>query len=350
MTGGANATGLAAGAAKGSPVGEPGPRQESSGGMAPDRARVRIGALVWTQHTSWADLMDAGRLADEAGLDDLWVWDHLLPIKGRPEGPIFEPLMTLAGWAARSSHVRIGPMVAANTFRNPALLVKMITALDHMTAGRSILGLGAGWFEDEHRAFGIDYGESTPQRLDRLDDAAAVVRTLLDGEVTTARGPHYSMREVANDPPPVQARLPLLIGGSGARKTLATVARYADVWNTGGDVNQARAKDAVLREWCQRVGRDESTIERSIGVGPIVIRDRRADATRVAEATGRLNGGWDEPITTGSPAEIVDRVAPFVEIGFRTIHFDVPAPFDVQTMERFASEVRPALDRVAGRS
>jgi alkanesulfonate monooxygenase SsuD/methylene tetrahydromethanopterin reductase-like flavin-dependent oxidoreductase (luciferase family) len=342
-------TNPAAGAAQSSPAGEPDPRQEPGGGTARQRAPVRIGALVWTQHTSWPDLMDAGRRADEAGLDDLWVWDHLLPIKGRPEGPIFEPLMTLAGWASRTSRVRIGPMVAANTFRNPALLVKMITALDHMTAGRAILGLGAGWYEDEHRAFGIEYGESTGQRLDWLDEAAAMVRALLHGEVATARGPHFSMDEVANDPPPVQARLPLLIGGSGARKTLATVARYADVWNTGGDVTEARAKDALLREWCQRVGRDESTIERSIGVGPIVIRDRRADATRVAEATGRLNGGWDEPITTGSPAEIVDRIAPYVEIGFRTIHFDVPAPFDAQTMERFASEVRPALDRVAGR-
>jgi alkanesulfonate monooxygenase SsuD/methylene tetrahydromethanopterin reductase-like flavin-dependent oxidoreductase (luciferase family) len=126
--------------------------------------------------------MDAGRLADEAGLDDLWVWDHPAP------------------------HVRRS--------RHP--------------------GVGRGWFADEHSAYGIEYGESTAQRLDRLDEAAAVVRSLLDGETTTARGPHYSTRDLVNDPPPVLARLPLLIGGSGARKTLATVARYADVWNTGG--------------------------------------------------------------------------------------------------------------------
>ncbi len=331
----------------GAPPVAPGEPSAAAGAIRADRTRVRIGALIWTQDTAWEALMDAGRVADETGLDDLWVWDHLVALKGRPDGPIFEPMMTLAGWAARTRRVRIGPMVAANTFRNPALLVKMITALDHMTSGRAILGLGAAWFEDEHRAFGIDFGEGTADRLDRLDEAAALVRALLDGETATARGPHYTMRDVANVPRPVQSRLPLLIGGSGPRKTLATVARYADVWNTGGDVAEARASDALLREWCARVGRDEATIERSIGVGPVVIRDRRADAARVVDEMHRCNRGWDEPVTTGSPAQIVEWLAPFVEIGFRTVHFDVPAPFDAATMERFASDVRPVLEAVA---
>ncbi len=309
----------------------------------PDRRGVRVGALVWTQHTTWQALMDAGRAADEVGLDDLWVWDHLVAIKGRTDAPIFESTMTLAGWAALTSRVRIGPMVAANTFRNPALLVKMITALDHMTAGRAILGLGAGWFEEEHRAFGIDFGEGAGDRLDWLDEAAALVRSLLGGETVIASGPHYAMRDLVNEPPPIQARLPLLIGGSGPRKTLATVARYADVWNTGGDVAEARTSDAILREWCARVGRDESTIERSIGVGPVVIRERAADAARVVDRMRGVNAGWSEPVTTGSSAEITDRLVPYVEIGFRTVHFDAPAPFDHETMERFATEVRPAL-------
>jgi alkanesulfonate monooxygenase SsuD/methylene tetrahydromethanopterin reductase-like flavin-dependent oxidoreductase (luciferase family) len=132
---------------------------------------LRIGALIWPQHTTWPALMEAGARADALGFDDLWVWDHLLPIQGNPSGPIFEPFMTLAGWAAATTHARLGPMVAANTFRNPALLVKMITTLDHMTAGRAILGIGAGWFEDEHRAFGLDFGAGTGERLDRLDEA-----------------------------------------------------------------------------------------------------------------------------------------------------------------------------------
>jgi alkanesulfonate monooxygenase SsuD/methylene tetrahydromethanopterin reductase-like flavin-dependent oxidoreductase (luciferase family) len=310
------------------------------------KPQIRIGALIWPQHTTWPALMEAGARADALGFDDLWVWDHLLPIQGHPSGPIYEPFMTLAGWASATTRARLGPMVAANTFRNPALLVKMITTLDHMTAGRAILGIGAGWFEDEHRAYGLDFGAGTGERLDRLDEAAAFLRDVLDGRTAAARGPHYSMTGFVNDPRPVQPALPLLIGGSGERKTLATVARYADIWNTGGEIEEVRHKDAVLREWCDRVGRDQASIERSVGIPPLVIRDTVASAGRVARRLRLANPGWVGPSLMGPPAAIVDHIAPYVELGFRRIHVDVPAPFDVETMERFAEEVRPALERL----
>ena len=308
---------------------------------------VRVGALIWAQYTEWSAMMEAAALADRLGYDDIWAWDHLVPIMGREDGPIHEAFITLAGWAAATRQARLGTMVAANTFRNPALAVKMVTALDHMSGGRMVLGLGAAWFEPEHRVFGFDFGAGPGERLDRLDEAAALVRGMLDGRTSSARGPHYSADGIANVPPPVQAKLPLLIGGGGERKTLQTVARYADIWNIGGDLAEVRHKDEVLRDWCDKVGRDQSEIERSVSIGPVIIRDTVDSALQVARAIGRHNGDWDEPMLLGCPNLVVDLVAPFVELGFRTIHFDLPAPFDGETLERFVGDVKPALQAVA---
>ena len=312
---------------------------------------VRVGALVWSQHTEWGELMRAGSRIEASGFDQLWSWDHLLPIAGPPAGPIFEPFMTLAGWAAVTSRVTLGPMVAANTFRNPALLVKMITTLDHMSGGRAMLGLGAGWFEPEHRAFGIDLGSTVGERLGWLAEAAEVVRSLLDGRPTSASGPRYAVRELVNDPPPLQPRLPLLIGGAGERRTLAIVARYADAWNVGGEPEELRHKDAVLREWCERIGREHSEIERSTGIGTVLIRDSDAGAMRAAASLARHNAGWDDAPLCGSPETVAERLAPIIEAGFRTLYVDFPAPFDEEKMARFVGEGKPALEKVgtAGR-
>ena len=304
---------------------------------------VRLGALIWTQHTDWPSLMAAGAAADRAGIDQIWTWDHLLPLHGLSDGPIFEALMTLAGWAAVTERATLGLMVAANTFRNPALLVKMITTLDHMSGGRAAFGLGAAWYEPEHRAYGIDMGASVGERLDWLDEAAMLIRDLLRDGRATARGHHYQAVALTNDPRPLQERIPLLIGGGGERRTLQTVARYADAWNAGGDADQVRHKDGVLRDWCLRVGRDQAQIARTVGVGPIVIRSSMEAARRAADGIIAHNMGQGDDARVGTPASIVEQLAPYVELGFRTIHFDLPAPFDRETLERMAGEVGPAL-------
>jgi alkanesulfonate monooxygenase SsuD/methylene tetrahydromethanopterin reductase-like flavin-dependent oxidoreductase (luciferase family) len=222
----------------------------------------------------------------------------------------------------------------------------MVTALDHMTGGRAILGLGAGWFEPEHRAYGFPFGASTGQRLDWLDEAAELIRDLLDRGVATARGPNYMACDVPNDPPPLQEKLPLLIGGAGERKTLATVARYADAWNTGGAIEEVRHKDEVLREWCRQVGRDHTSITRTLGGGVVLIRDTVEEARGAVRDLAAFHDGWDEALA-GTPETIVSHLEPYVALGFRTIHVDVPPPFDEQTMVRFVDEVRPALQRAA---
>jgi len=307
------------------------------------RPGIRAGVLIWAQYTSWAALMRAAGTADRLGYDDIWSWDHLLPLKGDPTGPTFEGMMTLAGWAGATRRARLGLMVAANTFRNPALLVKMVTALDHMSGGRAVLGLGGAWFEPEHAAFGLDFGRGTAERLDWLDEAAGVVRGLLDGAVVSAPASRYPVNGLANRPAPVGRSIPLLIGGGGERKTLATVARYADIWNIGSDADEARRKVPVLEAWCQKVGRDPAQIERSAGIGPLVIRhDARAGASVVERWRGQ-NSGWNEEIEVVTPGELIDRLAPLVELGFRAFHLDAPAPVDRETLERFVGEVIPCL-------
>ena len=165
-------------------------------------------------------------------------------------------------------------MVGANTFRNPALTAKMATTLDHMSNGRAILGIGGAWFEREHEAFGIDFGSGFGERLDlarRGSRAHARHAPRRDGDgarPALSRGQRRATTRRRSS-----ARLPILIGGDGEKKTLHTVARYADTWNTGGDLEFVRHKDEVLRQWCERVGRDESEIERTLGLGLVIIRD-----------------------------------------------------------------------------
>src|SRR4029077_14080043 len=165
----------------------------------------------------------------------LWTWDHLYPIVGDPHGPMFEGYMTLAAWAALTKRVRLGLMVGANTFRNPALVAKMITTLDHISGGRAYLGLGGAWFETEHTAFGIPYGSSPGERLNWFDEAVELIRGMLHGEETSARGRFYHATYVRNVPPPLQKHLPILIGGSGEAKTPSTPARAARACATGRD-------------------------------------------------------------------------------------------------------------------
>src|SRR6266516_191760 len=310
--------------------------------MAP--RRVNLGVLAWPQYTDWASLRDAGAAADRVGLDSLWTWDHLYPIVGSPEGPEFEGYMTIAGWASVTEHVTLGLLVGANTFRNPALVVKMVTALDHISGGRAVLGLGGAWFQLEHDAFGFDFGSSTGERLDWLDEAAMIVRGMLDGRRPSGRR-FYAAREVRNDPPPLQRRLPFLIGGAGEKKTLATVARYADIWNVGGDVETVRHKDEVLRRWCKEVGRESDEIERTLLPGVVVVRRTEREVNDVVKQIRRINRGWeDEHEKAGTPGQIVERLAPYLALGFHAMHFDFPAAFDRETLELLVTEVRAGLE------
>ena len=311
---------------------------------------VRLGALCWNQYTDWPSLLAAGIRAETVGYDSLWTWDHLYPIVGSSEGPIHEGWLTLAAWAQATERIRIGLMVGANTFREPALTAKMATTLDHISGGRATLGIGAAWFEEEHVAYGLEFGDGFPERLRWLAEALPILRGMLRGETPTAKGPRYRARAVRNDPPPVQARLPLLIGGGGEQVTLKLVARYADANNVGGGIDKVRRKEQVLLRHCETVGRDPAEIERTSGLGVVVIRNTREEARKVADAIFENNGQaepWEnQPV--GTAEDVAAFIAPFLEIGYHHLIAGFPNPYDEESMTRLATEARPMLGAAAG--
>ena len=273
-----------------------------------------------------------------------WQQDYAPP-QGDPTGPCLEPYMLIAPVAAMTTRPTIGVMVGANTYRNPALVAKMVTTLDHISGGRAILAIGSAWNEIEHTGFGFDFGDSPGERLRWLREALPVLRGMLDGTRPSAAGDHYHMKDVVNEPAPIQAHLPILVGGSGRRVTLRLVAEYADICNIGGTPDEVRSKDRVLIEHCEAVGRDEREIERSIDVGVATIRDSRAEAQRVNVSIFEGHGGaepWaNQPV--GTPEDVFERLAAYVALGYRHLVFYYPPPHDEETMTRMATEVRPRL-------
>jgi alkanesulfonate monooxygenase SsuD/methylene tetrahydromethanopterin reductase-like flavin-dependent oxidoreductase (luciferase family) len=280
---------------------------------------------------------------------NIWTWDHVKAIFGDPEQPIHEGWTTVTAWAMATRRVKIGLMVGANTFRNPALVAKIVTTLDHASAGRAILGIGGAWFRLEHREFGIDFGSGVGQRLDWLDESVGAIRALLSGEtVTSPEGGHYAFDDLTISPLPVQERLPILIGGNGRTKTLRTLARYGDMWNAFGLPAEVRELDGVLRRHCEDVGRDEREIERSINLW-LVIRDSEAAARREWTAWMELNRTpLDRALEPsrpvfGTPETIAARLLEYYDAGFTTTIVEMPAPYDRETLERLAREVRPMV-------
>ncbi len=221
---------------------------------------------LWpTTSQSWGDLHAAARHAADTGWDGLWVADHFMPPADPADGPLLECWSTLAGLATSVPRLRLGSLVTGNTYRHPAVLANMAATVDHLSGGRVVLGLGAGWQANEHRAYGIDLFD-VPGRLARLEEACQVVRGLLDQPRASFEGSHYRLVDAPMAPKPVQGHLPLLVGGSGERVTLRIVARFADEWNTWGTPDVLTAKGAVLERHCEAVGRDPSTIRRSAQV------------------------------------------------------------------------------------
>ena len=312
------------------------PTSDASG--RPARSPVRFGAQLWSQATDWPGLRDAALAAEAAGWDSVWTWDHLQAIFGPWEQPILEGWTTLAALAPITQRVRLGLMVGANTFRNPGHTAKLATTLDHLSGGRAVLGIGAAWVEREHEAFGIDFGSGFGERLDRLDESVMLMRRLLDGERFSHEGRFYAMHDALLTPRPIQAHLPILVGGSGPRKTLRTVARRADAWNTAGTVEEVRVRLDILAEHCADVGRDIATIEKTVSF-PAVLRDDPGAATRAYQAQLDANGiteRGNSPVLLGSPRAVADAIEPYREMGFATVIVRMPAPYDRETIDRMA--------------
>ena len=311
---------------------------------------MRFGAAFWIQRTTWPALRDACLAAEAAGFDSLWLDDHLLSDEGDWRSPKLEGWTCLAALAALTSRSRLGLLVAANTFRNPGLTAKMATTIDHVSGGRFTLGIGGGWFEREHDAFGLNFGSGFGERLDRLEESVSLIERLLAGERVTHHGRFYRFVDAVCEPRPLQPRLPILIGGSGREKTLRTTARHADLWNGYGEPERIAEVSDVLRQRCDEIGRPFESIERTV-VMDVAIRASRSEAlrayARIAERhglTGRVgsDGTPRELNVAGPPDDVAAYVRRLADIGVAEVMWIFRDPFDLETMARLG-EVRAAV-------
>lgn len=236
-------------------------------------------------HTPFAELCDAALHAEATGWDGLWFADHFMPMGGDLARPTLECGTVLAAFAARVPRLTIGSLVCGNTYRHPYLLAKQAATLDQISGGRAILGLGSGWQQNEHVAYGYGF-PPIGERLARLGEACRIVRSLFENERTTFAGRHYALRDAVLEPKPLQPRLPLLIGGGGERVTLRIAARHADLWNAWGTPETIRAKLAILDRHCADVGRAPGEIVRT-AVALFHLDDDPDAAARFARATER---------------------------------------------------------------
>ena len=284
-------------------------------------ARLRFGIQPRPEHTTYRDLLEVWQEADELGYDSAFVFDHFMPIDGRPTGACLEGWTLLSALAAQTKKLRVGVLVTGNTYRHPAVLAKMAATVDQVSGGRLILGMGAGWFELEHDAYGIPF-DTASVRAKKLVEAVKIVKALFTEEKTTFTGKHYALKDAPFEPKGVQRpHPPILIGGMGPKVIQPLAARHADIWHfflKGGDPAQAKATVESFDAICRKVGRDPGQVEKSITLRP-------ADLT-------------------GVPAkEIQSRVRALAEAGVGHFIIGLPVPYDRAVLRSFAKEVMPAL-------
>ncbi|UDY35192.1 LLM class F420-dependent oxidoreductase [Dermatobacter hominis] len=295
--------------------------------------------------------------AEDAGFDRVMVMDHFyqLPGIGEPDEPMLECYTTLAALAQHTSRVRLSALVTGNTYRNPALLAKTITTLDHVSGGRATLGIGAGWFELEHDALGFEFGTFS-DRFEKLDEALQIIVPMLRGERPTVSGEHYRVADAVNSPAPV-SRIPLMIGGNGERKTLRMVAQYADESNLmgmRGDLDVPH-KLEVLAEHCERFGRDPSEIDVTVLVGCVVApttAEVDADLRAMAEAKGWGDGVIDmvkQMLIVGDADTVGEQLAEIAASGVDGLTCNLPANGHVPGRVALLGEVADRALAGAGR-
>jgi alkanesulfonate monooxygenase SsuD/methylene tetrahydromethanopterin reductase-like flavin-dependent oxidoreductase (luciferase family) len=309
---------------------------------------IKLGIQLSAQCPDWSTIQQAAKLVDDLGYDYLLLPDHLTPLHGPETATMYEGIAGTAALAALTSHVIVGLLVASNTFRNPAILAKSVATIDHVSNGRALLGLGGGWHAREHQAWGVDFGASAGQRLDWLEEALSIIRPLLAGETVTHAGDRYRTDNLPLSPRPIQHHLPIMVGGSGERKTLRSVARHADIWNAQVNLDNVGHKIEVLRRHCDEANRDFGEIELSVDSGPL-IRDTRSEAWSALTAIAAANDASPpDPENSfhwvGTVDDLAERMRNYVAHGFTTVTCALAPPYDEETLTRLIREVKPLAE------
>ena len=281
--------------------------------------KLRFGVQTPPQYVTYSDLLQTWQEVDELGFDTAFVFDHFLPIYSEPSGPCFEAWTLLSALAAQTKRVRVGVLVTSNTFRNPAVLAKMAATVDHASQGRLILGLGAGWFELEHTAYGIPFS-TVGGRARQLGEALEVMKLLFTQEKSTYAGKYYQLKDARFEPKAVKKpHPPLLIGGQGPKLILPVIARHANIWHLRvRDANPEGIKQlcANFDALCRQMGRDPAEVERAVSL-------------RSAQLAGATE-------------EVRRQIQALADVGIR--HFILSlSPTDRKLLSRFAKEIMPAF-------
>jgi F420-dependent oxidoreductase-like protein len=309
---------------------------------------IRFGVHSGPQNITIDEYRDLWVRSEELGYDWVSDFDHFLPIASDPNGPQFEGTTLLAAVAERTSRVRCGMLVLGVTYRHPAVVANIAATIDHVSGGRLELGMGAAWFELEHEQYGIPFPR-IGVRMDMLDEACRIVRSLWTQETTTFEGRHFQLKDARLEPKPVQEHLPLVIGGSGERRTLRIVAEHADIWHTAyGDPAEYRHKLDVLAGHCADVGRDPADVRKSLTFRAVLAGDERGARERMAE----LFGGppperMRDMYIVGTPEQCVERLREYADLGVGDFLLGSLPPADWQTIELVAESVAPALKSAA---
>jgi len=294
---------------------------------------------IWPSLTqSWSDVVDAVRHAEATGWDGAYVADHFMGDAGGPfpvEIPTLEATAALAALAAVTDRVRLAPLVLGITYRHPAVLAKWAATVDHVSDGRLLLGVGAGWQENEHQQYGIPLGRPG-ERIARFEEALRILKGLLREPTTTVEGDHFQVVDAIAEPKPVQSPLPLLVGGKGDRM-LGVVARHADEWNMWSSPDLMAERAAVLDAACEAEGRDPATLRRSTQALFFLLDDERKAADLVARVAPR-------PAVAGSPERIAETVAAWADAGVDEV---IVPDFTLGTGSRRADAFDTIIEQVA---
>jgi alkanesulfonate monooxygenase SsuD/methylene tetrahydromethanopterin reductase-like flavin-dependent oxidoreductase (luciferase family) len=296
---------------------------------------LRIGVHTPPQRTSIADLVTVWRRVDQLGFDWISVWDHLRPVDG--EGPNFEAVALHAALATVTERVQVGCLVYCVGYHHAARLAAAATTIDHLSGGRAVIGLGAGYLTAEYETYGFPF-EPPGRRVDRLAATFDAVRRLLDGERVTVDDGQVLLREALLEPRPVQARLPIWIGGGGERRTLPLAGRVADGWNIPmATVEDVARKNAVVTAAAEAAGRDPAAIERSVNLG--LCWDEADGPTRFGDRWAALRPA----VLSGGADRILEQLGAYRAAGVDRVMLSLRPPLVVDELERFAAEILPEL-------